>query len=105
MAHDLGVIYPLLVVVSGGISGLVFLLSIGVVYRRRGVPYLLIAVALAGLAARSGVAAAEIIGILTFHLHHTLEHALDGLIAVSLIAAIVSMGRPGDDRHGEIDNG
>lgn len=62
MAHDLGMIYPILVVLSGGISGLIFLLSLGVALRRRQLPYLLVAVALAALVGRAGVAAADIAG-------------------------------------------
>ena len=99
MAHDFGMLYPLLVVGSGTITGLVFLLAVGVAARRRELPYLLIALALASLTARSGVAAAEIVGLLSFGMHHTLEHGLDGLIAISLLVAIVSMSRPGNDRY------
>ncbi len=92
MAHDLGMAYLVLVVIAGAISSMIFLLSVALAYRRRALPYMLISVALGGLAARSGVAAVEIAGFISFHLHHTLEHALDGVIAITLLAAIISMG-------------
>lgn len=95
MAHDLGVVYIALTVLAGGLAGFIFLLSVGLALRRRRLPYILISVALAGLAARSGVAAIEIVGVISFELHHTLEHALDGLIAIALFAAIITMGAPG----------
>lgn len=104
MAHDLGMIYIVLCVIAGGIATGIFLLSLGLAYRRRRLPYLLISVALAGLAARSGVAAFEIVGVISFHLHHTLEHALDGLIAIALLAAIITMGAPRKRLGGDHSN-
>lgn len=104
MAHDLGVVYLILCLVAGGISSLIFVLSLGLAYRRQQLPYLLIAVALGGLAARSGVAVGEIVGIISFHLHHTLEHTLDGVIAIALLGAIVSMGTPEERTGGDTFN-
>ena len=86
---------------TDGIATIIFLLSLGLAFRRRRLPYLLISGALAALAARSGEAAFEFAGVISFHLHHTLEHALDGLIAIALFTAIIPMGAPGNHLGGD----
>jgi len=56
--------------------------------RRRSRPYLLVALALGTLLARSVVAGASIGGLLAGDVHHVLEHGLDVAMAGLVIAAV-----------------
>jgi Kef-type K+ transport system membrane component KefB len=56
--------------------------------RRRSRPYLLVALALATLLVRVGVASAAMAGLLTDPDHHLAEHVLDVLMAALVIAAV-----------------
>lgn len=56
--------------------------------RRRSRPYLLVALALATLLARSVVAGASVGGLLAGDVHHVLEHGLDVVMAGLVIAAV-----------------
>jgi len=56
--------------------------------RRRSRPYLLVALALATLLARSVVAGASVGGLLAGDVHHVLEHGLDVAMAGLVIAAV-----------------
>ena len=56
--------------------------------RRRSRPYLLVALALATLLARVGVATAAMAGLLVDADHHLAEHVLDVLMAALVIAAV-----------------
>ena len=56
--------------------------------RRRSRPYLLVALALATLLARVGVATAAMSGLLPGADHHLAEHVLDVVMAALVIAAV-----------------
>ena len=56
--------------------------------RRRSRPYLLVALALGTLLARSVVAGASLGGLLAGDVHHLLEHGLDVAMAGLVIAAV-----------------
>jgi len=56
--------------------------------RRRSRPYLLVALALGTLLARSVVAGASVGGMLAGDVHHVLEHGLDVAMAALVIAAV-----------------
>jgi Kef-type K+ transport system membrane component KefB len=56
--------------------------------RRRSRPYLLVALALATLLARVGVASAAMAGLLVDADHHLAEHVLDVLMAALVIGAV-----------------
>lgn len=87
-------LYVLFLGTAGALGVVLFLLACRIARRRRGLPYLLIAVALGALAGRSMVGLAEFAGLIDFGMHHLLEHGLDALIALTLFAAVVAMGRP-----------
>jgi hypothetical protein len=82
---------PQLIVVlllAGAGSIVVFGLALAALLRRRSRSYLLVAVALATLVARVGVAGLSLGGMLSTDLHHLLEHGLDALMAGLVIAAV-----------------
>jgi heme A synthase len=79
---------PGVLVIAGGASLIVVGLAIAAFARRRSRSYLLIALALLTLLARSvagGLAVGELLPVGT---HHLMEHSLDGVMAVLLIAAV-----------------
>jgi hypothetical protein len=67
---------------------LIALLALAGFARRRSRPYLLVALALATLLVRVGVASAAMAGLLTDPDHHLAEHVLDVLMAALVIAAV-----------------
>jgi hypothetical protein len=77
--------------------------------RRRSRPYLLVALALATLLARVGVASAAMAGLLVDADHHLAEHVLDVLMAALVIGAVYTARsarrRAGDpyDVPGEVE--
>lgn len=81
---------PLLVALSLGGVGAVAVAGLGVVawLRRGSRSYLLVALALSTLLARSGVAALTLGGVIPWESHHTLEHGLDVAMAGLVIAAV-----------------
>jgi hypothetical protein len=81
---------PILALVTVGTLGSAVLLGLGVAafVRRQSRPYLLVALALAALFARSGVAALSVAGALDLQAHHLLEHALDVVLAALVVAAV-----------------
>ena len=92
MGHDavsLGTLaLPGVLVLAGGASLIVVGLAIAAFAQRRSRSYLLIALALATLLARTiagGLAMGELLPVGT---HHLVEHSLDGVMAVLLIAAV-----------------
>lgn len=93
MVSDL--ILVLSLAVAGIVSAVIFSLGCWLYLRRRTRPYLLLTVALGALVARSVVGALEVLGYVSHAQHHVLEHGFDMVIALSLLAAIVSMGSPG----------
>ena len=92
MGHDavsLGTLaLPGVLVLAGGASLLIASLAIAAFAQRRSRSYLLIALALATLLARTvagGLAMGELLPVGT---HHVVEHSLDGVMAILLIAAV-----------------
>jgi transketolase C-terminal domain/subunit len=73
---------------SAGLLGL----GLAAFLRRRTRPYLLVALALGTLFARSLVAAASMTALLDVTSHHFLEHALDVAMAALVVAAVYSVG-------------
>jgi len=81
---------PVLALVTVGTVGSAILLGLGVAafVRRQSRSYLLVALALAALFARSAVAALSVAGAIDLQAHHLLEHALDVVLAALVVAAV-----------------
>ncbi|XVH31191.1 DUF7471 family protein [Haloferacaceae archaeon DSL9] len=82
---------PLLVVVlglAGLASAAVFALSLAAYRRRRSISYLLLASAFGLLFGRTAVAGVYVGGLVSMRTHHRLEHVIDLLLALLVIAAI-----------------
>jgi len=73
--------------------------------RRRSRRYLLVALALSTLLARSAVGLGAYAGTIRPGVHHTLEHALDVAMAALVIAAVYLVGRPADAGAARADGG
>jgi hypothetical protein len=88
MASDLALALVLSIagLASAGLVGL----ALVALLRRRSWSYLLVALALATLLARTGVAVGSMTGRIGPTTHHTLEHALDVAMAGLVIAAVVT---------------
>ncbi|WP_238392179.1 DUF7471 family protein [Halorussus amylolyticus] len=69
-------------------SALVLALALAALFRRRTRSYLLVALALSTLLARTGVAALSAVGTVGAESHHVLEHGLDVVMAGLVIAAV-----------------
>lgn len=63
-------------------------LGLAVFLRRRSRPYLLIALALGTLFARTVVAVLAMMGVLNDSPHHLLEHGLDTVMAALVVSAV-----------------
>jgi hypothetical protein len=89
-AQTAGLDVPLVVALAaaGVASALLTGAALIAFLRRRSRPYLLVALALATLLARSVVAGASVGGLLAGDVHHVLEHGLDVLMAGLVIAAV-----------------
>lgn len=74
--------------VSGVASLLLTGLAVAAYSRRRSTSYLLVALAVATLLARTGVAWAALANRLAPDTHHLLEHALDVAMIVLVVAAV-----------------
>lgn len=95
--HDgLHLWYFVFVLVAGLVSGAIFVIALVVTARRRSTPYVLLTAAIGALVARSTVAILDLIGLVSFRVHHVAEHGLDAVIALCLLGAIVSMRSPRD---------
>jgi|APHM01.1.fsa_nt_gi hypothetical protein len=82
---------PLLVwllLAATAVTTLLFGLSLIVTYRRRSRRYLLVSATLAAFLSRSLVALLAVGGLVSADSHHLLEHGLDALIAIMLLAAV-----------------
>ena len=93
---------PLLVWVllaATAVTTLLFGLSLIVTYRRRSRRYLLVSATLAALLSRSLVALLAVGGLLSADSHHLLEHGLDALIAIMLLAAVYDSTAATTDRR------
>lgn len=69
-------------------SAIVAALGIAAFVQRRSGSYLLVALALTAILARSAVAVLTIGGVMPFGLHHTTEHALDFVLVALVLAAV-----------------
>ncbi|MCD2202376.1 DUF7471 family protein [Halobacterium sp. KA-6] len=89
-AQTAGLDVPLVVALAaaGVASALLTGAALVAFLRRRSRPYLLVALALATLLARSVVAGASVGGLLAGDVHHVLEHGLDVVMAGLVIAAV-----------------
>lgn len=72
-------------------------LAVAAFVRRRSTPYLLVALALSSLVARTVVGFAGYADYVGPTLHHDLEHALDVVMAALVIAAVYLVGRGSRD--------
>lgn len=89
-AGQAGVDWPLLAVlaVAAVASALVTGVALAAYVRRRSRPYLLVALAIAALLARTLVGAAVPAGWLGLTAHHLLEHGLDVAMAGLVVGAV-----------------
>jgi Fe2+ transport system protein B len=77
------------VLLVAGVGSLVVAsLAAAALARRRSRSYLLVALALGTLAARTGVAVVSVSGFLAYPTHHLVEHALDAVMAALVVAAV-----------------
>ena len=74
--------------VAGLGSAIVLSLALAALVRRRSRPYLLVALALSTLLARTGVAVLSAAGSVGAEAHHVLEHCLDVAMAALVVAAV-----------------
>ncbi|RJT03158.1 hypothetical protein [Halococcus sp. IIIV-5B] len=79
---------PSVLVVAGISSVAIVGLGVAALSQRRSRSYLLITLALATLLVRTLVGGLALEGMLSMHLHHLIEHASDGVMAVLLLAAV-----------------
>jgi ABC-type spermidine/putrescine transport system permease subunit II len=88
--HPPGLELPLVVVLAvAGLGAAVLLgLALAAFLQRQSRPYLLVALALAALLARTVVASLSIGGWLSGTEHHLVEHALDVVMAAFVIGAV-----------------
>lgn len=97
----INILYAIFLGTAGILATIIFFLSLRIAYRRRKLPYALIALAIGALTTRSIVGFFVFLEIISFELHHLIEHGLDALIALALFGAILSMGRPRDRKRSE----
>lgn len=81
-----------LLTLGAALAAVVAGLAVAAFVRRRSRPYLLVALALSTLVARTGLGIAEYAAVVGPDLHHLLEHALDVLMAALVIAAVYLVG-------------
>ncbi len=88
--HPAGLDLSLAVVLTGAGLGAALLLGLALAaFLQRGSrPYLLVALAVAALFARSVVAVLSMLGLLPGTQHHLLEHSLDVAMAAFVIGAV-----------------
>ncbi|EMA42345.1 hypothetical protein C448_10951 [Halococcus morrhuae DSM 1307] len=88
---------PTVLAVTAVVSLVVLGLGIVALAQRRSRSYLLITMALGTLVGRTLVGGLAMDGMLSMELHHLIEHTLDGVMAVLLLAAVYyarTMARP-----------
>lgn len=78
-----------LLVLAGVASAVLLGLAVAAFVQRRSRPYLLVALALGALVARTIVGGSGAIAVVSPEVHHTLEHALDVVMAALVIGAVV----------------
>lgn len=89
--HVVSTVTPALVVaVSLAALGSTVVAALGIAAyaQRRSGSYLLVALALVAILARSAVAALTIGGMMPFDVHHTAEHTLDFVLVALVLAAV-----------------
>lgn len=88
--HPPGIDLPLLIVLlaAGLVTALLLGLAIAAFTQRQSRPYLLIALAIAALFARTLVAGLTMMNVLPEAHHHLLEHLLDVAMAALVIGAV-----------------
>lgn len=88
--HPTGLEFPLVVVLAvAGLGAAILLgLALAAFLQRQSRPYLLVALALVALLARTVVASLSVWGWLSGTEHHLLEHALDVAMAAFVIGAV-----------------
>jgi hypothetical protein len=86
-----------LLTAGAALTAVVAGLAIAAFVRRRSRPYLLVALALSSLVARTVVGFAGYADLLGPNLHHELEHALDVTMAALVIAAVYLVGAGRDE--------
>jgi heme A synthase len=79
---------PSVLFLTGIASAVIVGLAIIAFSQRRSRSYLLITMALATLLVRTGVGGLAMVGVIQLEFHHLIEHGLDGMMAVLLIAAV-----------------
>lgn len=85
---SIGGLLGLSIVIAGLLTAVLLGLGIAVLVRRRSRSYLLIAMALLALFARSIVAGGTLLGVIAPGPHHLLEHGLDIIMAALVVAAV-----------------
>ncbi|WP_121821011.1 DUF7471 family protein [Halostella salina] len=75
-------------------SAVVLGLALAALLRRRSRSYLLVALALATLVARTGIVALTMAGVVADPTHHLIEHVLDVVMAGLVIAAVYAAREP-----------
>jgi len=91
--------------VASVLTAVVAGLAIAAYVRRRSRRYLLVALALSTLLARSAVGVAAYLGTVGPEVHHTLEHGFDVAMAALVIAAVYLVGKPGGSEPTRTDGG
>jgi hypothetical protein len=86
--HGDGLAMFAVLALAGVASAVVLALALAALFRRRSRAYLLVALALSTLLARTAVAALAATGRVGPESHHVLEHALDVTMAGLVIAAV-----------------
>ena len=90
---------------AAALTAVVAGVAIAAYVRRRSRRYLLVALALSTLLARSAVGVGAYLGAVGPGLHHTLEHGLDVSMAALVIAAVYLVGRPAYSTAARADGG
>jgi heme A synthase len=93
---------PTVLTLAGIASVAIVGLALVAFAQRRSRSYLLITIALATLLVRTVIGGLAMSGVVQLELHHIIEHALDGVMAVSLIAAVYcgrTTERPTSEDH------
>lgn len=99
LANPNTALFPLLIL--AGLAATV-LVSVGLLafWRRQSRSYLLIVLALGTLICKAAAGGFTLIGVLPGDLHHVVEHGLDLMMAVLLIAAVYSARTAAPKMHG-----
>ncbi|MEF8857462.1 MAG: hypothetical protein V5A38_00840 [Halolamina sp.] len=89
-----------LLTLGAALTAVVAGLAVAAFVRRRSRPYLLVAMALVSLVARTAVGLAGYAEMVSPELHHQLEHALDIVMSALVIAAVYLVGSSTADNGG-----